>query len=126
MTGEELLKRLDVDGHDTLNSLNKILGNMRIVCAALVKKKYGLHPNSGRNQDIAAAAAIKLMERCGLSHFAYSSETSVFCEIARLCFEAITGEHGVNIARACRDAVQERNAKLAAELSIGTEIAPEN
>jgi len=113
---------------------------------ARIHNMVDAHGNSGQDQKLAAEVAAIFMAEHGLPA-TYSSENSVYCKVARLCFEAITGhssENGEDIRRACTVIAQQHPeeatlsanyhilasmAKVAKELrksgDIGTEKASE-
>jgi hypothetical protein len=66
----------------------------------LVSADLGIHGNVGLRQDEASKAARELCERHGLP-IAYSSPTSAYRMTASLLFEAMTGEQGRDLERAC-------------------------
>jgi hypothetical protein len=102
-------------------SLRAILAGMRRQAKLIIDNKIGAHGNSGQDQKLAAEVAAGLMAEHGLPA-AYSSENSVYCKVARLCFEAITGrssENGEDIRRACRVIAQEPPpGELATQLGL--------
>jgi hypothetical protein len=109
-----------IDDRKHRQALQVILNDMRQNCEILIDSKVGDHGNAGRAQQQAAYAAIWLMERHGLP-VTYSSETAVYRVVARLLFEAMTGqtsEDGADIARACKDAALQRNAELKFEIEL--------
>jgi len=126
--------------------LKDILAHMRQQAKSIIDIRFGAHGNSGQDQKLAAEVAAIFMAEHGLPA-TYSSENSVYCKVARLCFEAITGrssENGEDIRRACTVIAQQHPeeatlsanyhilasmAKVAKELrksgDIGTEKASE-
>lgn len=99
-------------------SLKDILAGIRRQAKSIVKNRIGAHGNCGQDQKLAAQVAQGLVAKHGLPA-AYSSENSVYCAVARLCFETITGRRPMNadILRACRDVGQEFPAKELALLA---------
>jgi hypothetical protein len=106
-------------------TLEMILTRMQQQCEILINSEIGDHGNAGRLQLQAAYAAIWLMDQYGLP-VTYSSETAVYRTVARLLFEAMTGqtsEDGADIARACKKAALERNAELKFEIDLALKQA---
>ena len=95
-----------------LRSLKDVLAGMREECDRIIEMKVGAHGNLGHEQHRAAWASGDLMDQHGLG-WAYSSESSPFCTVARLLFEAMTGRYDEDIARACRFVAFEHNGDLA-------------
>ena len=95
--------------------LKDILADLRQQAKSIIDIGFGAHGNSGQDQKLAAEVAAGLMGEHGLPA-TYSSENSVYCKVARLCFEAITGrssENGEDIRRACRVIAQQHPAEEA-------------
>jgi hypothetical protein len=100
--------------------LKDILAHMRQQAKSIIDIGFGAHGNSGQDQKLAAEVAAGLMAEHGLPA-TYSSENSVYCTVARLCFEAITGrssENGEDIRRACRVIAQEHAADESTQLGL--------
>ena len=117
-----------IAGRRQLRSLKDVLAGMREECDLIIEMKVGAHGNHGHEQQRAAWASGDLMDQHGLK-WGYSSESSPFCTVARLLFEAMTGRYDENIARACRDVARDRNFELAFEqwlTTAGTETSPKN
>src|SRR5262249_47148851 len=90
-------------------SLKNILAGIRRQAKFIIDNEIGAHGNSGQDQKLTAELALGLVGEHGLPA-TYSSENSVYCRVARLGFEAITGrsfENGEDIRRACRVVAQE-------------------
>jgi hypothetical protein len=101
-------------------SLKDILADMRRQAELIIDNEIGAHGNSGQDQKLAAEVAVGFVAGHGLPA-TYSSENSVYCKVARLCFEAITGrssENGEDIRRACRVIAQEHPAAGLAKLGL--------
>ena len=106
----ELWNKLSlIAGRQQLRSLKDVLAGMREECDLIIEMKVGAHGNHGHEQQRAAWASGDLMDQHGLK-WGYSSESSPFCTVARLLFEAMTGRYDENIARACRVVARDRNA----------------
>jgi hypothetical protein len=84
--------------HDALRQLLLVL---REKCKAVMKQPPGRHRRSGWRQRGAAYIALRLCEKAG-KPLATASSTSAFREVASLIFEALTGQHGANLERACK------------------------
>jgi hypothetical protein len=76
------------------------LANLRARCEWVIQKNIGEHGHAGSVQKQAAIAAINLCEKFGRP-LAWSSPTSAYRTVARLLYEAMTGEYDKNIERAC-------------------------
>ena len=95
--------------------MKDILAHMRQQAKSIIDIGFGAHGNSGQDQKLAAEVAAIFMAEHGLPA-TYSSENSVYCKVARLCFEAITGrssENGEDIRRACTVIAQQHPAEEA-------------
>ena len=117
-----------IAGRRQLRSLKDVLAGMREECDLIIEMKVGAHGNHGHEQQRAARASGDLMDQHRLK-WGYSSESSPFCTVARLLFEAMTGRYDESIARACRDVARDRNLQLAFEqwlTTAGTETSPKN
>jgi hypothetical protein len=102
-------------------SLKGILAGMRRQAKFIIDNEIGAHGNSGQDQKLAAEVALALVAKHGLPA-TYSSESSVYCNVARLCFEAITGryfENGEEIYRACKLVAMEHPAVECTQLAPG-------
>jgi len=73
---------------------------LRERCAHLIKVEIGEHRSSGYPQECAAMGATDLMKLCR-KPLAWSSPTSAYRIVAGLLFEAVYGEQGRDLERAC-------------------------
>jgi hypothetical protein len=80
--------------------LAEILSAMHRRCEWIIKTGFGEHAHTGYQQERAAIAAGELMNECSLPH-AYSSPLSPYRMVASLLYEAMTGEFGKDVERAC-------------------------
>jgi hypothetical protein len=104
---------------EAFNYLSEMLDRLRRGCDWVEKNGYGVHRNLGYRQLEAAYAARDLLEPRGVP-VKYSSPTSTYCSVARLLYEAMTGQaagDGAEIARACKTAALDRRPVI----DIGTE-----
>jgi len=84
-------------GHATLKAW---LTTLRSRCEWIIRAKIGEHRHAGYNQERVAIAARELCEEAG-KPLAYSSPTSAYRIVAGLLYEAMTGEQGRDMERAC-------------------------
>jgi len=101
-------------------SLKDILSHIPRQATLIKNDEIGAHGNSGQDQILAAEVALALVIAHGLPA-RYSSENSVYCKVARLCFEAMTGRHsenGKDIRRACKHIATEHPAVKSARPSM--------
>ncbi len=99
-------------GMERLNSLRLVLMDLRRRCDRLIELRIGKHKNFGYRQQRAAVFSRHLMERYKLP-LAYTSRTSPYRVVASLLYEAMTGEYGRDLERACEN--------VARQPSVGTE-----
>jgi hypothetical protein len=101
---------------ERMELLRGLLDDMRQHCGFILNGKVGAHGSSGHEQERAANTALVLIRLFDVEP-APTSEKSTFRTIARLLYEAMTGQPDVDIERACRKAVkdQARDAKLLRE-----------
>jgi hypothetical protein len=76
------------------------LANLRARCEWVIQKNIGEHGHAGHIQKQAAIGAISLCEKFG-QPLAWSSPTSAYRIVAGLLYEAMTGEQGRDMERAC-------------------------
>jgi hypothetical protein len=115
-----LVPVVPVSAGERARSLKDILAGIRRQAKFIIDNEIGAHGNSGQDQKLAAELALGLVATYGLPA-TYSSENSVYCKVARLCLEAITGrssENAEDIRRACRVVPQEHPAVELGEPSL--------
>ena len=85
------------------NTLSAELARLRRVCAQAIDPGFGMHPNYDHAKDACAWFAHGLME--GLSNREITgTQDGTFRTITSLLYEAVSGEHSIDLKRAC-DAV---------------------
>lgn len=95
--GIEAMARQAAAGYAALTGW---LAHLRSKCDWIIQNKIGEHRHAGINQERVAIAARELCERVG-KPLAYSSPTSAYRIVAGLLYEAMTGEQGRDMERAC-------------------------
>lgn len=98
----ESVEMMMQEAEQRYEALATILAGVRDRCTWVAETKIGGHRLSGLPQERAAIASREIMQRCGLP-LAYSSPTSPYRVVAGLVFEAMTGEFGRDMERACED-----------------------
>jgi hypothetical protein len=82
------------------NTFLGALKELRERCDQIIKHEPGEHKSAGYVQRNAATLSRRLMELCGLE-LIYTNPTSVYCRVASLLFEVLTGLRDQDLERAC-------------------------
>jgi hypothetical protein len=72
-------------------------------CDQLIAMRPGKHGLAGWREELAAREAWHFLRRNNMEPTNSSSSTSLFRHVARLLYEGMTGEQGVDIEHACRE-----------------------
>jgi hypothetical protein len=91
---------------ESANSFVPELKRWRRKCARLIDWKFGQHPNYEVGKHMCAAFAFDLMETLSEKKIT-SAKDSTFRAIASLLYEAVSGNRGVDLKRACDDVLRE-------------------
>jgi hypothetical protein len=89
-----------------LRGLTGVLVRLSGRCEQLIASPPGKHKSLDWQKERAAGEARDLLERHCKKVTKSSSSTSLFRETASLLYEGVTGEHGVDLERACRAALE--------------------
>jgi hypothetical protein len=109
----ELAEQILQEPEDRLEWLCEEMARLRTQCERIIQNRLGEHGNTGYPQERAAVAARELMERCGLP--LTCSQSSKYCIIAGMFYEAMTGLENQDLRRACESMARSR---------LGTEKRP--
>jgi hypothetical protein len=100
--------------YERRNSFLATLKELRERCNQIIEREPGVHKNMAYVQRMAAGYSRTLMELCGLE-VVYTNPNSVYCTVASLLYEGLTGVQGQDLERACE--------AVARKPLIGTENA---
>ena len=113
----EALQNADKRWDKLRAQLDVQLSMLRDRCKWISKHKFGEHGGASYQQERAARAALMVVLKCGIAA-TYSNTNSIYCRVAAVFYEELTGKVDKEIRRACeREARAPDRARFALEIA---------